>query len=402
MILLSLILILMAFLWLEYKLFRSNISPLSCMLSATVIVIILYFLAQDILGFHHLTIRTLELIGLGSIAFFVGGLPFIYLLNKSDISCNNTVIEAKGIGYIDNITRVVSLISIVIMFAKLYTIGIANIGDEDAAAEFGAKGLTGHILVLQIFLLSYTLGTQKLKSIVNAGIVILLFVCILMYQVKIWLFAPVIVAVMIRKEVYKTKVSIIKYIGGIVAVFFVFILAYIPSLGFSWDSMTFFFNHFCKYIFAGIGGLNEAILLNLPIGGDPGNLLQPFINIIPIDRTPLVDAKYDYLIINDITLEYTNVYSLVGSAFIFGGYCVGTLYLIALGFLSYLLFYISKVSHNFWYFFGYLMWSLGLFFSFFANYYSLLNIYELTILCYLIGLSYEFQSKGILNSNESL
>ena len=399
MILISLILLLILFMWIEYKLFQSSIAPLSCMLSTTVVVTILYLLTQDFLGFHNLTLHTLELIGFGAIAFFVGGVPFLYLLNKADLSQNNSVAEIKGVGFIDNITKVISLVSIVVMLAKLYMIGFSNIGEEEAASEFGAKGLTGHILVLQIFLLSYILGTQKLKSLINAGIVLLLFVCILMYQVKIWLFAPVIVAVMIRKEVFNLKVSVLKYLFGMIAVFVVFILAYIPSIGFSWDSMTFFFNHFCKYIYAGIGGLNEAVLLQLPFGGDPGNLLQPFINMVPLDRTILVDAKYNYLVINDITQEYTNVYSLVGTAFIFGGYFVGAVYLFALGFFSYLLFYISKVSRNFWYFFGYLMWSLGLFFSFFANYYSLLNIFELTSLCYIIGLAYEYQSKWMLNAN---
>jgi len=299
MILISVILLLIVFMWLEYKLFQSSIAPLSCMLSTTVVVTILYLLTQDFLGFHNLTLHTLELIGLGAIAFFVGGAPFLYLLNKADLSQNNSVAEIKGVGFIDNITKVISLVSIVVMLAKLYMIGFSNIGEEEAASEFGAKGLTGHILVLQIFLLSYILGTQKLKSLINAGIVLLLFACILMYQVKIWLFAPVIVAVMIRKEVFNVKVSVLKYLFGMIAVFVVFILAYIPSIGFSWDSMTFFFNHFCKYIYAGIGGLNEAVLLQLPFGGDPGNLLQPFINMVPLDRTILVDAKYNYLVIND-------------------------------------------------------------------------------------------------------
>ena len=360
-------------------------SPLSNVVIFNVGVFMLYYITAKPLGFHPLLFKTLTILLYG--CFIFACVSFLYTSRYRIIMANIRCQKLRYVSdYPSNKLIFFSYLTIVFMVMKMMSLGISNvIQDEDSAALFGAGGLNGHILVLQVLLASHFIG-RKINLMSLLAICGMIF-CLFIYNVKVWVIIPFLLGWFMRRDLLGMKVNIIVLLLVPIGIFVLFSISYLIVLGWDLEHMNFIWAHFCKYIYAGIGGLNEALTLNYPVGTTPWFGLPPFLQIIfPVNLS--VPDVYSYVIINDINEEWTNVYSLFGGAYLFNGIIMGTIYLLIVAYVSYYLYKKRLNTANYWFYLAYYLWSSGLILSFFGNYYTLLNIWELTAEAYLIGLWY--------------
>lgn len=369
----------------EKKLIGAPSSPLFLVSSFNLSILVLYFFTDNLLGFHPLTIQTLTVLLYGCFLF-----SLVSLFSTADIQSSRFKKKQVKLRYVDDYPHkfvlFLSFFTILYMVLRMTAIGINNIiEDDESAALFGSGGLSGHILVLQILLATHLIG-RKLTVFSLSAIAGLIF-CLFMYNVKAWIIIPFLLGWFIRRDLMGMKMNPLVLLLVPIGSFAVFVVSYMLTLGWDADNMNFIWAHFCKYIYAGIGGLNEALVHHYPIGQTPFYGTPSFIRLLfPVSiKTPSV---YDYVVINDLNGEYTNVFSLFGGAYLFNGPIIGSLYIVVIAVISYLLYKIRLKTNNYWFYLSYYFWSAGLILSFFGNYYTLLNIWELTAEAFIIGLCY--------------
>lgn len=369
----------------EKKVIGAPSSPLLLVTAFNLAILALYFITAKSLGFHPLVIETLVVLLYGCFLFSL--VSFVSTVNLRSYVRGHQQIKLQYVSDCPNRGVVVfAFITIIYMVLRMMAIGINNIiEDEDSAALFGAGGLSGHILVLQIFLATHLIGRKLTISSMSAicGLVFCLFI----YNVKAWVIIPFLLGWFIRRDLMGMKMNPIVLILVPVGSFAIFVVSYMMTLGWDSDNMNFIWAHFCKYIYAGIGGLNEALSHNYPIGQAPFYGTPSFIRLFfPVDIK--TSGVYDYVVINDVNGEYTNVFSLFGGAYLFNGPFIGSMYILIIAVISYLLYKKRLKTRNYWFYLSYYFWSAGLILSFFGNYYTLLNIWELTVEAFLVGFWY--------------
>lgn len=365
-------------------------SPLFLVTSFNLSILVLYFITGKALGFHSLVISTLSVLLYGCFLF-----ALVSLISLANVKSNGRSHNQAKFLYVDDypgkMVIILASLTIVYMVFRMMAIGINNIiEDEDSAALFGSGGLSGHTLVLQILLATHLLGRKfTIYSIVAiSGLIFCLFI----YNVKAWIMIPFILGWFIRRDLMGMRMNPIVLLLVPISTFAVFVVSYMMTLGWDADNMDFILAHFFKYVYAGIGGLNEALAHNYPIGQSPYYGTPSFVRLFfPVEiKSP---AAYDYVVINDLNGEYTNVFSLFGGAYLLNGPTLGTIYILIIAVISYYLFKKRLRSRNYWFYLAYYFWSAGLILSFFGNYYTLLNIWELTGVSFLIGLWYRNSSR---------
>ena len=180
------------------------------------------------------------------------------------------------------------------------------------------------------------------------------------------------------------KQSYWKFVIAFLAVVICFILGYAFTVSLDdADNQLFILNHFLKYLFAGVGGWSEAVVGNYLTGENPVYLLQPFSHFLGIDQAG-VDSRYAYVIINE-NGEYTNVFTLIGTAILFAGDFIAYIYFFVLGFISYFLAIKCIRSYSIGLVLAYSILCAALCLGFFGSYFTLLNIYELMFYGVVIG-----------------
>lgn len=367
----------------ERRVLKTPSSPLFIVVTFNMIILALYYITAKPLGFHQLCFSTLIVLLYGCFLFACVSLFFYYKRNVK-VKTNNY----NKIQYVDEypskLVISISYFTIAFMILRMLAIGINNIvDDEDSAALFGSGGLSGHVLVLQIFLTTHLIGRRL--SFYSILAIVGLFFCLFIYNVKAWIIIPFIIGWFIRRDLMAMKLNPIILVFVPLVIFAIFTTSYMVSLGWEVDNMNFIWAHFCKYVYAGIGGLNESLIHHYPIGNCPWYGTPSFIGVFTNVNTQ-IPSIYDYVVINDLNGEYTNVYSLFGGAYLFNGPFIGTFYLVIIAVISNKLYMKRLKTNNYWLYFSYYLWSSGLVLSFFGNYYTLLNIWELTAEAYIIGL----------------
>lgn len=376
-------------LFVEYKKGILYSSPLFFMIVSNFSILLLYYLTEDVLGFHPLVLETFLYIICGCGIFAIASLIFSLL----DVSKKNNKKENVQFFYdqSNKILGILVVLTSIFMFVHAYTIGISDIANnDDKASSYGGSSLGGHILVFQIMLMAHYIG--KKIALKNLFFIVMLFLCIFLYNVKAWFIIPFLVGAMIHFFIKKVKIKLSTLILIACSVFVLFTMSYMLSLGWDLDRMGFIYNHFCKYLFAGFGGMNEAIQMQYPTDINPYHFLPHPIHKI-FEYTSSIPDCYDYIVINDATKEWTNVLSLIGSFLLIHGPMWGTICIFVLACISYLLFYLRLNTNNYWYMFSYYFWASGLLLSFFGNYYLLMNIWELTLWPLVIGTILKFNTK---------
>ena len=364
-------------------------SPLNLMIVFNMGVLGLYYITAKPLGFHPLTFRTFEVLLYGLFVFAIVSLVYTSGVIKPRC-CFNDIKLRYVKDYPSKGLLIFAALTILFMLYKLSNFGVENVlEDEDTAASFGGNGLNGHILVIQILLATHLMGRkQTWQSIAAlAG----LFFCLFMYNVKAWVIIPFLIGLFLRRDIMGMKINFFKMALLPLAIFVLFSTSYMLTMEMSEENMLFIWGHFFKYVYAGIGGLNEALLGNYPIGAAPWYGTPSFVRLFfPVDIK--TSSVYDYVVINDLNGEYTNVFSLIGGAYLFNGGFWGAIYLMIIAIISYLLYQKRLKTINYWYYLSYYLWSSGLILSFFGNYYTLLNVWELTAEAFFIGMWFKYKT----------
>ncbi len=390
------VLVILEALMYERKRCKAPSSPLMLVVVSNIGVLVLYLLTQKWLGFHAITFKTVFILLYGCFIFAMVSLFFNS--NRRKVFVQRELWNMPDMP--NRLLVITSLLTIAYMFLKISAIGMNNvIDDEDAQEQLGGGGLSGHVLVIQIFLLTHLLGLKF--SYKNLLLIIGLFICLLLYQVKVWILAPVFVGIFLHRDLRGAKFKLWQLALIPVIVFAIFVGTYSLSLGWDMGNMEFLWAHFCGYVFAGIGGLNEAVLQHLPEGLTPLYGLPSFITI-PFSLKIVINDAFGILYINDLTNSWSNVFSLFGSCWYLNGFFVGSIYMLVIAGVSYYLYNIRIRSTNYWYYLAYYMWSIGLILSFYGNYYTLLSVYELTLWAILVGYfskrkKTNLKSQGVIN-----
>ena len=369
--------------FLEAKRYKANYSPLFLVLIFNGAITLLYWFTSDWLGFYKLIFPTIVVLLYGCFIFACVSLIFmsVGLLKRKSY-------KKKIIHYVGNKPEksivVLAFLSILLMSHFIRSLGLDNIVDnQEAATELGGRGLSGHLMVLQIFLATHLIGR---KITLTSSLAILgIIVCLFIYNVKAWVIIPLLIGWFIKRDIGHVKVNLYFAIIAPITLFSIFVCSYMISLGWDWGNMDFIWRHFTKYVFAGIGGLNVALTNNYPVGEASLYGMPGFIKFMFPECDFITPSVYDYVIINTINNEWTNVFSLFGQAYLFNGPFYGTLHLISLAIISYALYSLRVRTSNYWYYLAYYLWSSGLILSFFADYYKLLNIWELTAWALIVG-----------------
>ena len=364
-------------------------SPLYLVLISNFGIIILYILTYKWLGFHSLRWTTVYILLRGIFLFAIISLLYTSFKNTYKL------IRKKELKYINETVgyfcKIVSILTIIYMLYRMTQLGLYNImNNDDIASSFGGIGVGGHVLVLQTFLLAHILGRKF--EFKNLPIIVLLFFCLFLYNVKAWIIIPCLIGWFIHRDLYKRKLNPIWLIIIPLIVFAIFTISYFISLGWDYDNMPYIWAHFCKYIYAGIGGLNEAVIQDFPVGKTPFVGFPSFINLL-FSIHDKQWYQFDHMVINDLNGEYTNVLSLFGATYYINGPIIGSIYIIIIAVISYVLYNFRIKTNNYWYYLAYYMWASGLILSFFSNYYKLLNTWELTFYAFLAGLLYSISGK---------
>lgn len=371
---------------LEKNLTNGSKTPLYLVVVPLFVVIVLHLLFGSFLGYSTLRVETIQIIMEGVLVFALLSVPGVVFITcickKSQLKIRKKEeLQKPELWLIVTAFFVLSFLAV-----RLYSIGLETFFTEegdDASVEFGGGGLSAHFLVLCIFI-STVLITRKF-TITSVCVLILSLLCLFLYQVKIWLFSPFIIGLIMRSDMGH-KISILKLLLFGIGAIMLFVVAYIPVLGFSLDNLEFLMPHFCKYLFSGVAGFNEILFNHLPTGqspyyGMPGALN----NILGIENH--IDSRYlNGVYISSLNYEETNVYTLFGMTYLFNGQFAGFIYLAGVALISTYFFLLKyKTRCYYWYNLSYYFWGLGLLLSFFGNYYALLNIYELSLLALIIG-----------------
>ena len=362
------------------------ISPSICFILPTFIVAVLYDVFGARLGFYTLN-RTIYLyIFISSFFFIIGGelaCSFKRVHNKL-IVFEKQISIIRGICLPKRIYKIILLIVILLFFRLSSLGGISVLLDADLQKQYASGGFYGHILVLAIFSIILLLSIQHLKSkrFLNFLLLVGVFISVVFYQVKSWLIFPIIASIF-YKICIGVKQSFLKYGIVLISIVGCFILGYAFTYSLNdTDNQLFILNHFLKYIVAGVGGWSEALTDSYPTGQNPMYLLQPFSNILGINQAR-VDARYEFIFIN-VNGEYTNVFTLIGSALLFAGPLRAYAYFTMLGFVSYYLAVYCIKRTNTGTLLVYSILCTSLFLGFFGSYFTLLNIYELMLYAFLL------------------
>lgn len=384
-ILIVLLLAILLVIWrFEYKTLKSLRTPLSFVIISNYSILVLYLLLQGYLSMHEMMPETILIITVGCLLFAIPSLFFrsYFVINRLNCNIDSQNIR-KDVNVIGRKLLLCIFLVIVILAIAVSRIGISNLGaDEDSAAAYAGGGFSGHLFVALLFLTTVVAG-QKL-SLKTALLLIPMIFLIVLYQVKIWIFAPIVIAVIIHRDLRGLKFNILKLFFAFFLVIFCFIAAYMVSMDMQ-DSevQEYIIQHFLCYFFSGPGGLNEALRLHIPTGNAPFAALPSFISY-PLGISYQLKG-FEALYFNYDNMEWTNVMSLMGELYLLNGFPVGIIYILVISTISYYLFGLRSRTHNYWHYLSYYFWSLGLFFSFYSNYYKLLSIWELMAYCFIVN-----------------
>lgn len=362
------------------------ISPSFCFLLPTFVVAVLYDVVGPYLGFYSLNDAVYSEMLFSTFFFYLGGeticnikIPRLNLkqYNSKILTLKDSLLQSKF--------YVLIAFAIVLLFLKLYSLGgLSVLVSPDLQAQYGSAGLFGHLMVFSIFAIIVLLSLHFSDSKKNLSYLLLLcsFICVVFYQVKSWLIFPIIVSV-IYKQCIGIKQNFAKYLGAILAILSCFVLGYAFTFSLNdTENQLFILNHFLKYFFAGVGGWSEAINQSFMTGQNPAYLLQPFSHFLGIEQAK-VDGSYSFVLIND-NGEYTNVFTLIGTALLFAGRFWSYVYFYLLGICSYFLACKCIRRPNTGVLLAYAVLCTSLFLGFFGSYFTLLNIYELIFFSFVI------------------
>lgn len=398
-LLVFLIIEILLFSYIDIFFYNKIFTPFNILAYPIAVILTLATYMNTYFDFKPLSIEVYALFILGFSIFWLGGQFSSFILGRlkktfSDLEPQKSYINTD----LKKTIIVISWGIIISLFFSFYFAfmsvgGFKNMGTDQFAYLYAGSGITGHLLVIAIPCIIYLVTIFRKKDYLIIITFSILFICIILYQVKTYIFLTFISCILtfIHKN-DKARLKARHYFLLSLIIFLLFEVSYIFSVRINTsnilDTNVFLAKHFVGYLFAGVNGLNEHFANCLPIGIFPDLLFMPFINLINFARgIEPMSVVSNYYVPIDLKGELTsNVKTIFGTILIYGGYFTGILYVLFLGFISYFVMLILQISNNIWYKLIYIFLMSGLFLGWYDLYFNNLTIIEVPFIMFLFSI----------------
>ncbi len=343
------------FSYLEKRVFKTIITPITLLGYPILIVLLAYFYKAKEWGFISLSPNVILVWIIGilifGITFFIVAIPLdkIKFAKKQVYKPVNTSILAI-------LTFIISFVVLFTGFLPWYKIHQFNdIGSDLFTSQYGG-GLSGHFINLAILVCIYIIATIERQKKILWLLLIINFSLIVLYQVKTWMFITLLAGLILRFFIGNQRTINIK-IASLIALlsFFFFYLAYYFSVNIENDLsneiyIDFLFKHFRYYLFSGILGFSEWFKHGMIMEGSVQYFFSPIITfaslIFGVEKVEVVNDNY--FLINPIQDRYSNVRTMFGAIIEFGNYYIFGIYTFLLSFSIYFIYFIAFIKKNIW------------------------------------------------------
>lgn len=228
-------------------------------------------------------------------------------------------------------------------------------GSDDFGEEFATFGLFGHLMTLLLACLIVCFGLiRNGRRMLYLGIIVLTLFFLFVNQVKSWVLIPLAAGILLCLVTGKSHLTIrlvlLVIVGGLglfsLSYLFIFMIAldkeYSPEIG------AIIYEHIVHYLLSGVMGYSEILRQDLIDAPNAAALFSPFINLwnALTGQATISPTNPHFLVINQHQTLGSNIRTLFGTIYIYGGSIVFVLYTIAMGFICYLSRIISIRSHS--------------------------------------------------------
>ena len=338
-------------LFVEYKKYRSFLSPaVLSILSYTVAITAaflgrIFFKYQSISDYcYFIILLSVIVVWLPSFMVYTNRMRVHYLKSCFVPSFSNNVIFFSVMG---------------LLIIGLYgSLRYGSVGSENFETQY-SHGIFAHIRnlfsVIITYLLCFSKKTKKVVIVIVAGL-FFVFLSGTKYHL-FFIFLPLFI-MQLRQPTIK-KLFFLVQVGGLGCILLFAANYFVGFLlrGMELDNFnSFVVNHLLKYIGGGLIGFSE------------------YLNNIPA-------YAEGFRWVDTVHIENTNVYTLIGGYFISNGY-IGFIYIFIISIIGYFVFFLLHCSSmrqkDFIFLFYCYLFGIPLLLSFFSSYYGLLNIWELS------------------------
>lgn len=265
------------------------------------------------------------------------------------------------------------VLALIIFIGFLAALSKGLPGSESFTEKY-STGLWAHASLISKFFFVYLLINFRRK---NLFLIILLALLYMAYGSKGWIIIPILSAVIAHLLIGSFRPSLTLLFSLLAVSLSVFYFSYSMRLG---EEMPeyFFVLHFLRYLFSGVLGLSSYIADNGPVGVDPSMLITPLVNLYNVVVGHEIINTYSDILDFIGGDTYTNVKTLFGTIYIYGGLLIGIPVIFIYGFFVYTIFRLALKTRDACAVTIYAVNAALLFFGWFDTYLSNLFVYEFT------------------------
>jgi len=375
-------------LYVDRKIYGTYLTPTIFLIFPFIGILLSNLIFGHLISLEPLTTKSLLIWFVGIIVFWIPSLfVFKYFIGHKKIYVFEGFKELPHLG--SNLLRFFAIILLIIMYKNLFY-ALRTYNYDINSPEYGSilsSGIAAHSAIwLRIIIIYFLLKSKFSKDDIGNWIIILLWLIYsILYNSKIWIIIPFMTFslgkfVILQKKI-KTKTLVYVILSGIL----LFYVSYSVSFGHS-APFRFIFSHFLFYLNSGIVGLSEYMNNNREIGLSFEFLYQPIFNIYY--KLSGVEPKS---ILSDLLTvingdQASNVKTIFGTIYIYGGVIGGIITVFIGGTLSYSLLILNYFIKNYFLFILYLLILSGLFLGWFDYLFNTINYYEMAFVSLLFAL----------------
>ena len=400
----------------DRKVFANYFSPAIILSYPILIIVTITFVAAPLFGFNAVSSELLLITIAGLLLFWTGSFVWSKIIPRKIVDKIagkfSLSYDIESSSFQKKVLLIAWIVILYLSWSFISTYLKYNdsdaIGTEEFVHSFGGSSIAGHIMGLTIPLLIIFIGRVKKGDYLIIITILFLLTISVLYQVKTWLYVPIIGGLLLRYfNKPKIKIKVIYIVIFVITIMILFGLTYVFAMqdrkDFSFfEKVGLLFNHFMGYLFAGVLGFGEHMKQHLPVGESPRALIMPFVNIYHlVARHSLEGVVSNYhVFIDKENLVDVNVKTFFGTILINGGYLIGSIYIVCLSFILYFLWFIATIAKNFWFVVLYVFFASALVLGWFDFYYNQLPFLELPVyMIIIIFVSNIKHKKQIENSN---
>lgn len=335
--------------FIEYKKYKTIISPVVLMIISITTAIVLLLIGQYYFDYLQVSYEVQFLLIL---SIYITWLPSIFLPVKKTKN-----IDFESVAYNIESKYLIILLLIVTFIFFIGKIKFAPIGSEEFETNY-SHGIFAHLNNLIIVLVTYTFCFTK-KSFFSLLLILIGAILVFLSGTKYHIIFIFLVYVIKRLYIPNKRIFVKIGIICLVGIFLLFTVNYLVNfiIRGTLDNTFFKFalNHFLKYVSGGLLGFSQ--MLKGAYTWDRG-----------------------FVFIDTTHIEATNVYTFFGSFFVRYNY-LSLLFIFIISLFSYLAFGLFIFEQNefrkriFFLFYAF-FFGTQMFLSFFSSYYKLSNFYE--------------------------